>query len=81
MLYCAKAVLHWSKRAWKMGNRYADWFRQAEADLRHARNSVEDGDFEWSCFAAQQAAEKAPKACLPEAGHGCLGTYVDAADR
>lgn len=31
-----------------MGNRYADWFRQAEADLRHARNALEDGDYEWS---------------------------------
>ena len=45
-----------------MGNRYADWFRQAEADLRHARHALEDRDFEWSCFAAQQAAEKALKA-------------------
>ena len=39
-----------------MGNRYLDWFRQAEADLRHAHNSKEDGDYEWSCFASQQAA-------------------------
>lgn len=36
--------------------------RQAEADLRHAVNSYKVGDFEWSCFAAQQAAEKAVKA-------------------
>jgi HEPN domain-containing protein len=42
-----------------MANRIADWFRQAEADLRHARNAQVDGDSEWSCFAAQQAAEKA----------------------
>lgn len=26
-----------------MGNRHADWFRQAEADLRHARNSFDAG--------------------------------------
>jgi len=45
-----------------MANRYKDWFRQAEADLRHARNALGDGDHEWSCFAAQQAAEKALKA-------------------
>jgi HEPN domain-containing protein len=44
-----------------MSNRHADWFRQAEADLQHARNSLESGDFEWSCFAAHQAAEKALK--------------------
>ncbi|GIW91868.1 MAG: DNA-binding protein [Pirellulaceae bacterium] len=28
-----------------MANRYADWFRQAEADLRHARHALEDGDY------------------------------------
>ena len=33
--------------------------RQAGADLEHAQTSLEHGDFEWSCFAAQQAAEKA----------------------
>ena len=36
--------------------------KQAEADLRHARHSLEAGDFEWCCFSAQQAAEKAIKA-------------------
>lgn len=35
---------------------------QAGRDLRHARHAREDGDFEWACFAAQQAAEKAVKA-------------------
>ena len=56
-----------------MGNRYADWFRQAEADLRHARNSLEDGDFEWSCFAAQQSAEKALKAVFQKLGMDAWG--------
>jgi len=45
-----------------MPERSADWFRQAEADLRHARHAAESGDFEWAAFAAQQAAEKAVKA-------------------
>jgi HEPN domain-containing protein len=45
-----------------MGNRAPDWLRQARADLEHAQTSLEHGDFEWSCFAAQQAAEKAIKA-------------------
>jgi HEPN domain-containing protein len=45
-----------------MANRSGDWFRQAEADLEHAESSARDGDYEWSCFAAQQAAEKALKA-------------------
>lgn len=47
-----------------MGNRHADWLRQAEADLRHARNARASSDHEWACFAAQQAAEKAAKAVV-----------------
>ena len=45
-----------------MGDRSEDWLRQAEADLKHAELSQREGDYEWSCFAAQQAAEKAVKA-------------------
>lgn len=45
-----------------MAERSADWLRQAEADLRHARNSLAAEDYEWSAFASQQAAEKAVKA-------------------
>jgi len=45
-----------------MTNRSKDWFRQAERDVTHARNAMADGHFEWSCFASQQAAEKAVKA-------------------
>src|SRR5574341_1115023 len=51
-----------------MSGRAADWFRQAEADLRHARHALRDGDHDWACFAAQQAAEKAAKGA-----HDCLG--------
>lgn len=45
-----------------MPERSQDWFRQAEADLRHAHHSQDDGDFEWAAFACHQAAEKAIKA-------------------
>lgn len=45
-----------------MPNRSGDWMKQAEADLRHARNSISLQDYEWVCFSAQQAAEKAVKA-------------------
>ena len=51
-----------------MSVRYLDWFRQAEADLKHARNAENDGDYEWSCFAAHQAAEKALKAVFLKLG-------------
>ena len=45
-----------------MADRSSDWLRQAGADLEHAELSAREGDNEWSCFAAQQAAEKAIKA-------------------
>ncbi len=45
-----------------MAERHGDWIRQARRDLEHAREALADGIFEWSCFAAQQAAEKAVKA-------------------
>jgi len=59
-----------------MSNRHADWLRQAEADLRHARNAHEDGDYEWSCFAAQQAAEKAVKSVIQSRGGEAWGHSV-----
>jgi len=42
-----------------------NWFKQAEADLRSAKNSKNCYDYYMSVFASQQAAEKALKAlCL-----------------
>ncbi len=61
-----------------MGNRYLDWFRQAEADLRHAKNAMKDEDFEWSCFAAQQGAEKAVKALFQKLGMEAWGHTLTA---
>lgn len=61
-----------------MGNRYLDWFRQAEADLCHARNALKDGDYEWSCFASHQAAEKAVKAVFQKAGMDAWGHTLTA---
>ena len=45
-----------------MVSRARDWLRQAVRDLEHAKKSMKLGDYEWACFAAQQAAEKAVKA-------------------
>jgi HEPN domain-containing protein len=45
-----------------MVSRASDWFRQALRDLEHAIRSLEQGDYEWACFAAHQASEKAVKA-------------------
>jgi HEPN domain-containing protein len=52
-------------------NRSRDWMEQAKWDLEHARKSMAMGDFDWACFAAQQAAEKAAKAL-----HLAQGTVV-----
>lgn len=43
-------------------NRARDWLEQAKSDLKHAKNSLQMGDYAWACFAAQQSAEKAVKA-------------------
>lgn len=59
-----------------MSNRYPDWYRQAEADLRHARNSLAARDFEWSCFASHQAAEKALKAVYLKIGMDAWGHTI-----
>lgn len=44
------------------------WLRQAEKDLESARDSSNSGHYEWACFQAQQAAEKALKAFLLSKG-------------
>jgi HEPN domain-containing protein len=43
-------------------NRYKDWLEQAEHDLEAAFDSLESEHYEWSCFQAQQVAEKSFKA-------------------
>ena len=54
-----------------MGNRANDWLHQAEGDLQHAKNARKDGDYDWACFAAQQASEKAVKGVfLAKSGEG-----------
>ena len=51
-----------------MVSRALDWLRQAVRDLEHAKRSMEFGDYEWACFAAHQAAEKAVKALYQKLG-------------
>lgn len=45
-----------------MAERAKDWIRQARRDLAHAENDMASGFYEWACFSAQQATEKAVKA-------------------
>ncbi|HWP48238.1 MAG TPA: HEPN domain-containing protein [Candidatus Limnocylindrales bacterium] len=46
--------------------------------MRHARHALEDRDFEWSCFASHQAAEKALKAVFQKLGMEAWGHTLTA---
>lgn len=47
-----------------MVERSKDWMDEAESDLRHAEADYKSHFYNWACFSAQQAAEKALKALL-----------------
>jgi len=59
-----------------MPSRQRDWLKQAKRDLKHAEHALEDEDYEWACFAAQQAAEKAIKALYQSIGAEARGHSV-----
>lgn len=59
-----------------MPERSADWIKQAERDLESARAQMKDAFFEWSCFIAQQGAEKAVKAVYHKIGGEAWGHSV-----
>jgi len=48
--------------------RSEDWIGQAEWDLSHAKSDLERRFYDWACFSAQQAAEKAVKALFQKLG-------------
>lgn len=56
--------------------RSADWMEQGRKDLAHAKNDISSGFYEWACFSAQQAAEKAAKAVLQKHGAEAWGHSV-----
>ena len=45
-----------------MASRAQDWLKQAKRDFSHAEADLKSGYYEWSCYSAQQSAEKAVKA-------------------
>ncbi len=56
--------------------RSKDWLDEAQGDLEHARNDVQGGFYNWACFSAQQAAEKAIKAAFQRMGAEAWGHSV-----
>ncbi|MBI2304269.1 MAG: HEPN domain-containing protein [Chloroflexi bacterium] len=59
-----------------MPTRHLDWLRQAKRDLEHAQRSLAAGDYEWACFAAHQAAEKAVKGLFQKLGGEAWGHSI-----
>jgi HEPN domain-containing protein len=59
-----------------MPERSRDWIEQAARDLQGARWLAEGGFFEWTCFIAQQGAEKAVKAAYQKLGGDAWGHSV-----
>lgn len=59
-----------------MANRWSDWHAQAQHDLAHAAAAAAAGRFDWACFAAHQAAEKATKALHLRHGQEAWGHVV-----
>lgn len=51
-----------------MPERSSDWFRQAKRDIESAKILLKNSFFEWACFIAQQASEKAVKAVYQKLG-------------
>jgi len=56
--------------------RTEDWLRQSKKDFQHAIKSERNEDFEWSCFSAQQAAEKGVKALFEALRAEAIGHSV-----
>ena len=56
--------------------RSADWMDQAQGDLEHAKSDLERGFYDWACFSAQQASEKAVKAVFQKQGAEAWGHSV-----
>ena len=59
-----------------MVERSRDWIRQARRDLEAAEHQLAGEFYEWACFLAQQAAEKAVKAVFQRLGAEAFGHSV-----
>jgi HEPN domain-containing protein len=65
-----------AKRGRKVPERSRDWINQAVRDLKAAEGLVDNESFEWACFVAQQAAEKALKAVFQRLNAAAWGHSV-----
>ena len=56
--------------------RVRDWLEQAIRDLQHAKDDLRTGYFEWACFSAHQAAEKAVRSLYQALGIDVWGHSI-----
>lgn len=61
--------------------RSRDWMDQAQGDLEHAQHDLEHGFYEWACFSAQQAAEKAVRAIFQKLGASSVKIFYPKLNR
>jgi HEPN domain-containing protein len=59
-----------------MPQRSKDWMNQAKGDLDTAQGLLNQGSFEWSCFVARLAVEKAVKAVVQKLNAVAWGRSV-----
>lgn len=59
-----------------MPERSKDWIDEAQGDLDHAKSDMKASFYNWACFSAQQAAEKAVKAVFQKMGAEAWGHSV-----
>ena len=64
-----------------MVSRAKDWLRQAKRDLSHAEEDMKSTFYEWACFSAQQASEKATKALFQHLHASAWGHSITALTR
>lgn len=57
-------------------NRSHDWWKQALHDQEAAQHNTQLGIYDWACFMAQQASEKALKALVQHLGGDAWGHSV-----
>ena len=51
------------------------WMKKSKSDLKHAKSSLKNKDFDWAQVASQQAAEKALKAVCLHKGVGLIKVH------
>ncbi len=61
---------------WKKMDRTQDWLEQSKRDLFSAKKMFENKIYEWACFIAHQAAEKAVKALCEKNKVECWGHSI-----